>query len=78
MGRTHRVLVLNGTADDVGVDFKVAVGVSREALGRRDAVLVDNAKMRPLIALFLRVVIVSEGERVVAIEPANVTVSALV
>lgn len=70
--------MLNGAADDIGIDFKVAVRVSREALGRRHAVLVDDAKMRPLIAFFLRVVVVSEGERVVAIEPADITVSALI
>ena len=62
--------------EHVGEDLHVAVPVGPEALGRLHAVLVDDPEGPE--AHVLGVVVVGEGEGVVAVEPAVVGVAPLV
>src|SRR5262249_50332928 len=74
--RTEAVLVLERPIEHVGDDLHVPVRVSAEALARLHAVLVDHAKRTE--AHELCVVVVGEGKRMVALEPAMLRVPALV
>ena len=80
-GADHRrgaeaVLVLERALEHASHDLHVAVRVRRKALARLDPVLVDHAQRAE--AHVLRVVVVGEGERVAALEPAVPGMPALV
>ena len=65
---THRIAVLQRALENVADDFHVLVRMGAEAHAGHDEVVVDDpqrAKTEPL-----RVVIVRETERVVAVQPA--------
>src|SRR5690606_38113754 len=68
------VAVRQPAFEHVADDLHVRVAVRREARARRDAVLVDHAQRAP--AHPGRVVVMAEGERVVAVEPAGLDVAA--
>lgn len=67
------VFVLEGTLDDVGEDFHVAVRVGGETAAGSDVVFVDDAKAAE--AHVSGVVVVGEGEGVMGFEPAMVGVA---
>ena len=69
------VLVLERAVEDVGKDLHVAVAVGAEAGGGRHPVVVDHPQ-RPE-AHVVRIVIVTEGEGVAAVQPAPVGTSPL-
>src|SRR5262245_63646544 len=74
--RTQAVLVCKRTVEHVGDDLHVPVRVSAEALTRLHAVFVDHAQHAETHEP--GVVIVGEGERMVALQPAMLRVPALV
>ena len=71
----HAVLVPKRALDNIGNDFHVPVSVGIESPSWLDAVLIDNAqRAKPHMC---RIVKVSEGEAVAAVEPAKVGLAAL-
>ena len=71
----HAVLVGDGTGDDAGEDFHVAVRVGGEACAGGDAVFVDDAERAE--AHVGGVVVVAEAEGMEGAEPAVVGVAAV-
>ena len=65
-----------GAFEDIGNDLHVGMGMGGKAATARDAVIVDDTQ-RPE-AHVVRVVILAERERVAAVEPAEVGLSALI
>ncbi len=72
----HAVLVLERTVDHVGDDLHVTMRMGSETLARLDPVLVDDAQFRK--THHLGVVVVSERERVLRLEPAVVGAAACI
>ena len=70
----HAVLVREVAGQHVADDFHVAMAVLAEAGARRDTVFIDDAQIAE--AHVRRIVIVGKRERVVALQPAVVGVTA--
>ena len=70
----HRILVLEGAAEDVGDDLHVPVRVHAEPLARQDEIVVDDAQAAE--AHPLRIVVVREAKRVISVQPPVVGVAA--
>ena len=67
---TDAVLVLEGAFQNVGDDLHVTVSVGAKPLSWADPVFVDDPQRS--VAHVLRIVVVTEGERVPAIKPSQV------
>ena len=69
------VLVLEGAFQDVGDDLHVPMAVGIKAGGGFDAIFIDHAQRAK--AHMAGIVILAERERVTAVEPAKIGLSAL-
>ena len=73
--RSEAVLVGEPTFEDVGDDLHVVVRMRAEATAALDLILIDDAQLSE--AHVLRVVVMAERERVLAVEPAEVAGAAI-
>lgn len=71
----HAIAVRQLAAQDIAEDFRIAVGMCREAGARRDAVLVEHAQAPEVLEA--RIVVVGEAEGMVGVQPAMVGMTAL-
>ena len=71
----HAVLVLQRAFQHVADDFHIAVAVRAETHARLHAVFVDHAQRAK--AHFLRIMVIGEGKRVVAVQPAVIGMAAV-
>src|SRR5262249_31745452 len=69
------IVMRKASRQDVGDDFHVAMSMGSEAGPRRYPVVVDNPQRTK--ARLLRIVVVTEGKRVAAIEPIKASCAAL-
>src|SRR5436305_419411 len=69
----HTISVCEFSAKDVAEDLCVSVGMCWEAVGGCDTVFIENTERAKVLEL--RVVVVGEGEGMVGVEPAVVTVT---
>jgi hypothetical protein len=75
VARAETVAMLQLAIENVGDDFHVAVAVRAEARVGRDAIVVDDPQRAK--AHLLRVVMISEGERVPAVQPVDLRAASL-
>ena len=71
----HAVLVREPAVEHVGQDLHVAMAVRTEALAGRDAIVVEHAQRAK--AHVLRIVVPAERKRVIAVQPPQVALAAV-